>query len=148
MSNRHEVLLEIMCLANCLSRALGSLNADRSSAGISGVNAQILGYLAAREGADVFQRDIEEEFSIRRSTVSKIVRLMEAKGLLRREPVEWDARLKRLSLTDKARKIHEVASGEFADFEERATRNLTPSEIETLKTLLNKISASLNEESI
>lgn len=148
MNNRHAALLDIMCLANCLSRELGALNAERSSAGISRVNAQILEYLATRKDDDVFQKDIEEEFSIRRSTVSKIVRLMELKGLIQRESVAQDARLKRLTLTDKAWEIHRVASGEFADFERRATRALSDGEIQLLRALLEKITSSLKSDEI
>lgn len=143
MNDRHGALLDIMCLANRLSRELGALNAERSSAGISRANAQILSYLASHEERDVFQRDIEEEFSIRRSTVSKIVRLMEQKGLIQREAVAQDARLKRLTLTDRAREVHKVASGEFAAFETQATKALTDAEILTLRALLKKISGAL-----
>ena len=143
MSERHEALLEIMRLANRLSRSLGALNAERSSAGISGVNARILAYLADHEDTDVFQRDIEEQFAIRRSTVSKIVRLMEQKQLVVRETVARDARLKRLRLTEKARRIQAVAAGEFDDFEARATDGLTAAEIETLRSLLTRIRMNL-----
>lgn len=143
MSERHEALLEIMRLANRLSRSVGSLNAERSSAGISGVNARILAYLADHEDEDVFQRDIEEQFAIRRSTVSKIVRLMEQKELVVRETVAYDARLKRLRLTDKARRIQAVAAGEFDAFEAHATAGLSAAEIETLCCLLTKIRMNL-----
>ena len=143
MSERHEALLEIMRLANRLSRSLGALNAERSSAGISGVNARILAYLADHEDTDVFQRDIEEQFAIRRSTVSKIVRLMEQKQLVVRETVARDARLKRLRLTEKARRIQAVAAGEFDDFEARATDGLTAAELETLRSLLTRIRMNL-----
>lgn len=146
MSDRHDVLLQILCLTNCLSRELGALNADADSAGVSRTNAQILSYLAAHENENVFQRDIEEVFSIRRSTVSKIVQLMEAKGLILRETVDHDARLKRLKLTDRARSIHEVAAQKYADFETRVTAPLSSEEILTLSALLNKISGTLNPE--
>ena len=146
MENRHAVLLRILCLANCLSRELGALNTERSSAGISHVNAQIMSYLAMYEGQDVFQRDIEEVFSIRRSTVSKVVSLMEAKGLIEREAVEQDARLKKLKLTQKAREIHEVAAREFTDFERRVTQSLTDEEIIALTALLDKIGSALESD--
>lgn len=148
MNERHAVLLQILCLANCLSRELGALNPDRSSAGISRVNAQILSYLSTHEDEHVFQRDIEEVFSIRRSTVSKVVQLMESKGLIEREMVASDARLKRLKLTDKAREIHAVASAEYAAFEDRVTQSLSIEEIQTLSMLLKKISSTLNTENI
>ena len=143
MSERHEALLEILRLANRLSRSVGSLNAERSSAGISGVNARILAYLADHEDEGVFQRDIEEQFAIRRSTVSKIEGLMEQKELVVREAVAHDARLKRLRLPDKARRIQSVAAGEFDAFEAHATAGLSAAEIETLRCLLTKIRMNL-----
>lgn len=55
---------------------------------------------------DRFQRDVETQFRFRRSTATGILQLMERRGLLVREPVDYDARLKRLVLTDKARALH------------------------------------------
>lgn len=146
MNERRDILLQILCLANCLSRELGALHSADGDTGISRTNAHILSYLAEHEDENVFQRDIEEMFSIRRSTVSKIVQLMEAKGLILREAVGHDARLKRLRLTNKAREIHAVASERYAGFEERITGSLTHEEIQTLSALLDKIDGSLNPE--
>lgn len=50
----------------------------------------------------IFQRDIEEAFQIRRSTVTGIIKLIEQKGYLTRTSVESDARLKQLVPTEKA----------------------------------------------
>lgn len=59
-----------------------------------------------QEGGPLFQRDIEEAFSIRRPTATGILQLMEKNGLIRRENVDYDARLKKLVLTDKAIALH------------------------------------------
>ena len=56
---------------------------------------------------DVYQKDIEKEFKIRRSTASGILRLLEKNGFVTRENVEWDARLKRLVPTEKAEGVRE-----------------------------------------
>ena len=45
---------------------------------------------------DLYQKDIEEEFQIRKSTVTGILKLMESHGYIRRESVKRDARLKRI----------------------------------------------------
>ena len=45
---------------------------------------------------DLYQKDIEEEFQIRKSTVTGYVQLMEKNGYLTRESVKGDARKKRL----------------------------------------------------
>ena len=56
----------------------------------------IIGFLQDREDAkiDTFQKDIEEEFSINRSTTSEMLKLMCQKGMIQRVAVVHDARLK------------------------------------------------------
>lgn len=51
---------------------------------------------------DVYQKDIEEEFQIRKSTVTGILKLMEKHGFIYREYAAEDARLKRIVPTKKA----------------------------------------------
>ena len=74
---------------------------------ITGMQGWIMGYLYDNRYRDIFQRDIQTHFSVSRSTVTGILQTMEKKGLIVRESVDWDARLKRLSLTEKALKHHE-----------------------------------------
>ena len=68
---------------------------------VTAVHGRILGYLGKCEKEEIFQRDLEEEFSVRRATISKILSLMEKNGLIERKPVPYDARLKKLELTEK-----------------------------------------------
>ena len=49
---------------------------------------------------DLYQRDIEEEFRIRRSTASGILKLMEKNGFIYRKSVARDARLKQIVPTE------------------------------------------------
>lgn len=60
----------------------------------------IMGYLYHNQDREIYQKTIESEFNIQRSTVTAILQLMEKKGYIRREAVEGDARLKRIVLTD------------------------------------------------
>ena len=113
---------------------------------VTGPNGWILRYLEEREGEDVYQKDIEEQFSVTRSTVSKVLKGMEAKGLLSRENVSSDARLKKISLTEEGRMISRHAAEERAALEKRITKGLTNEEIETLQRLLRKIICNLIEK--
>ena len=61
----------------------------------------IVEYLYSHQNEPVFQRDIERDFSITRSTVTNILQLMERKGYIERQSVPQDARLKMLVLTAK-----------------------------------------------
>jgi DNA-binding MarR family transcriptional regulator len=113
---------------------------------ITGTNNWILQYLEDRDGEDVYQKDIEEKFSVTRSTVSKVLKGMEAKGLLFRENVSNDARLKRLKMTDEGRRISHLASIERDALESRMTEGLTEDELDTLEVLLKKIACNLAEK--
>ena len=68
-------------------------------------NGWIIGHLCESEqlGREVYQRDLEDEFGITRSTASKVLILLEKKGLIARESVSHDARLKKITLTERSR---------------------------------------------
>lgn len=57
---------------------------------------------ARNRDREIYQHTIERQFCITRSTASRVLALMEKKGLVARESVAHDARCKRIVLTDKA----------------------------------------------
>lgn len=65
----------------------------------------IIGFVEEREyiGLDTFPKDIEKEFSINRSTTSEMLKLMCKNGMITREEVDYDARLKKIVLTEASR---------------------------------------------
>ena len=63
----------------------------------------IMGYLYDHKEEEIFQRDIEAQFYIARSTVTCLVKQMEQKGYIARVAVERDCRLKRLCLLEKGK---------------------------------------------
>ena len=48
---------------------------------------------------DIYQKDVEKEFQIRRSTATGTLQILEKNGFITREPVKQDARLKKLMPT-------------------------------------------------
>ena len=126
-----------------LDGAIAGAAADDSGA-ISGRNFWILRYLDEHRDRDVFQKDLENAFKIRRSTVSKTVELMEQKGLLVRESVDGDGRMKRLKLTPGADAVlAEVAKA--VDELERCVRGaFSPEDYDTLRRLLRQLCAFLD----
>lgn len=97
---------EIGMLGNLLKRQMVCHSGRAEPDHATGMQAMIIHYLSGAQ-EDRFQRDIETQFRFRRSTATGILQLMERRGLLVREPVPYDARLKRLVLTDKARALHQ-----------------------------------------
>lgn len=82
--------------------------ADRQArvSGVSGSQARLLAFLSiVSMEQDIFQKDIEEEFGIRPSSVTGLLQALEQEGLISRESVSTDGRLKKIVLTGKAKEI-------------------------------------------
>ena len=80
----------------CVTHPLEEIN-ELSRAGMG-----IIIYLYDHMDEVTYQKDIENEFSARKSTVSSVITNLEEKGYVRRIPVKEDKRLKQLVLTEKA----------------------------------------------
>ena len=104
---------------------------------------QIIEYLYRHRDEPVFQRDIEREFSITRSTVTNILQLMERKGYIRRLSVPQDARLKQLVLTEEGIQRHEKTLLSFHQTDDYVAGLLTEEENAELLRLLNKLREAL-----
>ena len=103
----------------------------------------IIEYLYRHREEQVFQRDIEREFSITRSTVTNILQLMEKKGYIERQSVPQDARLKQLILTEQGIQLHEKTILSFHQTEECVNTLLTAEEQNELLRILNKLKDGL-----
>ena len=102
MEKKRYVGRELRVLDNLIKRFIDNQMNSTKINRITGSNGWIIGYLRDHSSRPVYQKDLEAEFNITRSTASKVVNLMEEKGLIRRESVPEDARLKKLTLTPKA----------------------------------------------
>lgn len=83
-------------------------NALLKEYGMTHQQTQLLAYIYARRGRDVFQRDIEEEFCLSSATVTQQLNVLERKGFILRQPCAEDKRTKKLILTDLAKEYHAV----------------------------------------
>ena len=103
----------------------------------TGGNAEIIMYLSRHEDREMFPQDIERRFGITRSTSSRVLGLMERKGLIRRESVARDARLKRIVLTDRARDIERLLHGNGERMESVMTAGIGDSDLATFRRCLD-----------
>lgn len=110
---------------------------------LTGTHGWALGYLHRNRDRDIFQKDFEKEFDIRRSTASHILSLMEENGMITRESVPYDARLKKIVLTEKAMNIEEEVMQFFDKLEQEFERNITKEELEIFYSVLDKINDNI-----
>lgn len=83
-----------------------------------------VGFLYHHRDKEIYQKDLEAEFAISRATASNMISVMERKGLIKRESVEHDARLKKLVLTEYAKQLHTRVLQDIMETEELLTRGL------------------------
>ena len=92
---------------------------------------------------DIFQKDLEKEFDLKRSSVSLMLNNMEKNDLIKRVPVAEDARLKKIVLTEKAIGLSEKISNAIDLVENDLAQGITPEEVEVFYKVLDKIRNNL-----
>lgn len=118
-------------LDNLVGRYLDAMvPADAREA--TGGNIDIIVYLKRHEEDEIFPQDLERRFGITRSTASRVLALMEKKGLIERESVARDARLKRIVMTDKARGLERRLRGNAKKLEQLLHQGLRDDELVVL----------------
>lgn len=114
--------------------------------GISGSQSRILHFLVRESaGRDIYQKDIEDQFFLRRSTVTQTLQSMERNGLITRCSVASDARLKKLVLTDYGRELSARIEARVEKMESHLAHNLSQEEITAFHHLMEKMSRNMTE---
>lgn len=99
----------------------------------------IMVYLYGCRGTEVYQKTIETQFNISRSTVTAIVQLMEKKGYISREAVEGDARLKKIVLTRQGTEIAVKTKAMLDRLDRDLMENISNEERETFCEVSQKL---------
>ena len=132
---------------NLLSRMLKRrLNVTLQGLGITAIQSRVMFYIMDHclEGP-VFQRDVEQVFSLSRSTATGILQQLEEKGLLRRESVPSDARLKNLVPTPRAAELDAEVRACLRQSEAVLTRGLSDGQVQLFKETLATTAANLEQ---
>lgn len=108
--------------------------------GVSGAQGRIIGYVRCEsKNRDVFQKDIEEHFELRGSSVTSTLQNLEKMGFIVRESIPTDQRLKRIVLTKKALDIHNQITKNIEQVEKEALSSINKEEEQLLSDLLKRI---------
>ena len=84
MIKNEHISRYIGILANRLRREIDALSLCGEYSGAEG---KILHFILAHTDSEIFQKDLEEEFGMRPSSASALIKKMEQNGLITREPV-------------------------------------------------------------
>ena len=122
------------------------MNANMQSLGLTGGQSHIMHYILVKcaEGP-VFQRDVEKAFGMSRSTATGILQLMEKNGVIVRESVASDARLKSLIPTERAAHLDAQISESLRQGEQRLTKGLSSEQLAQFLETAAHMAANLDE---
>lgn len=149
MEHKKYIGFEVRRISNLIMRSLDKQVIMEADNGMTITHMWVIGYLIAHKNEDIFQKNIEEKFSIRRSTATNILKLMEKNGLIKREAVAYDARLKKIMITAKTQEIHDRMHVESIALEKVLLQGISSEEVaqfsETLEKMKNNLEA-ISEE--
>lgn len=134
---------EVKALYHILTR---KIIASVDKAGVDKVtfmHGWIMCYLDDNSDRDIYQKDLETEFGISRSTVTNILKMMEKKGYIERMSVENDARLKKLILTERGKMTNSILKSTFIENEACVNSLLPEEERNTFLKLARKLRKGL-----
>lgn len=122
------------------------IDREVSQDGLTEIQAKILAFVRFNsDKKDIFQKDIEEEFGIRRSSVTSVLQLMEKNGYIKRVSVFEDARLKKIILTEKGLEIQKSVCDFILKFEKSLRDELTEDEFNILISIIDKLSKKISD---
>ena len=133
---------QIRTLSNLISRKINQMVSDEEET-LTAHQSWVLDYLTKNHNQDIFQRDIEKKFSIRRSTASHMLQLMEKNGYIRRISSPDDARMKKLIITEKGIEAQKRMKDRLYRFEEIFQSGLSSEDLQYLKQLLYKLECNI-----
>lgn len=128
-------------LSNKLRRKLDMLSSREEFSGSQG---RTLHFLLSQSG-DVFQKDIEEEYSIRPSTATELLKQMEKNGLIVRESVDYDNRLKKIVVTEKALLYKQQVIDDLTALDETLVKGISEADLQVFFKVMEKMMDNLSE---
>ncbi len=118
---------------------------EEGDSGLTNVQRRVLNFiLLATMDGEIYQKDVEEKFHIRRSTATGILKLMEKNGFIHRESVERDARLKKIVPTEKSIALRSEVLETIRVLETRMAEGISREEFQTCIRVLKKMSENLS----
>lgn len=138
-----KIGMEVRVLSKYIGRYLNNI---QSQYDITGPQGLILMYIYQTD-EDVYQRDIEKFFNIRRSTATGLITSLEEKEYIIKESVMSDARLKKLVLTKKAKNAVSLVDTQVVQLEEKMLQGISEEEIQTFRKIIAKMTKNLLEDS-
>lgn len=129
--------LEVRVLSNLIYNKLNQMTMETERVSIH--QCWILQHLTENSDKEVYQKDIEQLFSIKRATANQMLRSLESKGYIRRTLSADDARRNILSVTKEGVAACEHLVGNLYQFMLKLHGDIPREELEQFQVTLHKL---------
>lgn len=144
MKNIRYVGKEVKEFSNLLSR---QIEISVSESGLTLVQGRLLNYIFRSSiKAPVYQKDLEKEFNIRRSSATELLQKIESKGLIRRIEDKNDKRVKIIEVTEEGRIRNKKVYKHLCDFESKIKKDVSEEELNLFYKVLDKMKKNIGDE--
>lgn len=144
---RQQVAMEIIGVANILRRITFLDGYYQSNPdGPTSMQHWFLRYIWEHQNEDVFQKNLESTFKVRRSTATEVLKAMERKKLIQRIPCIEDKRSKKIILTEKGLEVCKENHNKVVATDIRILSGISEKEVCSFLETLEKIRKNLEDE--
>ncbi|MBO0439186.1 MarR family winged helix-turn-helix transcriptional regulator [Candidatus Enterococcus ikei] len=137
-----KIGLKIRILANELNRKAAEILKEDNGEASSSIQMRILNFIHRRNSQQipVYQKDIEQEFDIRRSTATGVLQTMEKRLFIERSSCKEDNRFKTIILTDLGQQKVKENIVKLHKFDELLVQGISEEDLTIFFKLMDKLS--------
>ena len=113
--------------------------------GLSSSQGRALHYFLGLRKKEKFQKDYENEFDVKASSASAVIKQLEDKGFIERECLDRDSRLKKITLTDKALKLKGQVENDIEVMQNKLLKNVSKKDYDVFCQVCQQMIDNLSE---
>lgn len=112
---------------------------------LSGMNMFVLRLLYDEKKREIFQKDIQKRTASSKSSLSKVLSVMEQKGLITRNDVT-DGRFNKIEITEKGCEVVEYMRDAFIENDRIVSKGITEENMKIFFDCIDKMKKNLSED--
>ena len=143
--DKKEIGHEIRVIQRMIHHRIEAFRAENGDT-LTFVQTRTLCFLMKHPDQDIFQKDLEKELNIRRSTATEILNVLERDGYIERQSVCGDKRLKKLVPTQKAVDLSTKAINHIQQMESILKKDISSEDLEVFYRVSEQIKKNLKGE--
>jgi MarR family transcriptional repressor of mepA len=113
---------------------------------LTGIEGMTLGYIFRHQEEEIVAKDVMTRSKVSKATTSQTLSGLVKKGYIRMAPSKEDKRKKVITLTEKGEKVEAEFKAIFTGISAQVKKGVTPEEEKTVREVLAKIRANVEEE--